>query len=118
MNRANTNGIDVYQTIADSLIASGKAEAGTMMGHPCLRRNGHFVATAGHDDDELIVKLTADRVQELIAAGTGQPFAPAGKTFREWVAIPAQHASTWASLIYEALEGALPPKDERRTLPR
>jgi hypothetical protein len=35
-----------------------------------------------------LVKLPQPRVGQLIAAGHGEPFAPAGRVFREWVAIP------------------------------
>jgi hypothetical protein len=102
MKRTAMIDVPEYQATADELIASGQAEAGTMMGHPCLRRNGAFFATAGHDADELILKLSAERVQELIADGAGEPFAPAGKTFREWVAIPREKAKAWPALIREA----------------
>ena len=73
-----------------------------MMGHPCLRVNGAFFATAGHANEELIVKLPAGRVDELIAQGVGQPFAPAGRRFREWVAIAAPDRALWQQLIAEA----------------
>jgi hypothetical protein len=96
------NEVPAYSAIADRLVAQGKAEIGTMMGHPCLRTGGAFFATAGHSGQELIVKLPVDRVRELIAAGVGEPFAPAGRTFREWVAVPHDHRRRWADLVEEA----------------
>jgi hypothetical protein len=102
MKRTADVAVPEYEAVAEELIASGQAEAGTMMGHPCLRRNGAFFATVGHDADELIVKLSAERVQELIAEGVGEAFAPAGKTFRAWVAIPRSKAEAWPALIREA----------------
>lgn len=39
---------------------------------------------------------------ELIAAGTGKPFAPAGRTFREWVVVGDRDPARWADLIDEA----------------
>jgi hypothetical protein len=41
-------------------------------------------------------------VQQLIAAGHGAPFAPAGRVFREWVAIPRPDRRRWHSLLAEA----------------
>jgi hypothetical protein len=94
--------VRLFWQVADPLIAAGHAEQGTMMGHPCLRVDGAFFATAGHDDEELIVKLPVTRVEELIAAGTGRPFAPAGRRFKEWVAIVDHDPDLWQHLVHEA----------------
>ena len=88
----------------DSLVADGHAEWGTLMGFPCLRTGGAFFATARHDRPELVVKLPAGRVGELIEAGTGHPFAPAGRTFKEWIAVPEASSESWISLLDEARE--------------
>ena len=61
---------------------------------------------AGMYDDEssrLVVKLPRDRVLELIETGTGEPFAPAGKVFREWVSITTVDRSLWQRLLAEAV---------------
>jgi hypothetical protein len=76
---------------------------GTMMGFSCLRVAGAFFASCDHRTGDLIVKLPSDRVQQLIAAGVGKPFAPAGRTFREWVLIGDRDQARWAALIDEAL---------------
>lgn len=86
----------------DALVAEGHAEWGTLMGFPCLRTGGAFFATARHDRPELVVKLPSGRVTELIEAGTGDPFAPAGRTFKEWIALPESSAGSWISLLDEA----------------
>ena len=66
------------------------------MGFPCLRVNGDFFTSTDHRTGELIVKLSKDRVQDLIQNGTGQPFAPAGLVFREWVLIKKiSDADSW-----------------------
>ena len=44
----------------------------------------------------------AARVEELIEADVGGPFAPAGRTFKEWVALPEGSATEWLSLLDEA----------------
>ncbi len=75
---------------------------GTMMGLPCLRVSGAFFASCDHRTGDLIVKLPRHRVQQLIQAGTGKPFAPAGRTFPEWVLIGDRDRARWAELIDEA----------------
>lgn len=74
----------------------------TMMGLPCVRVDGSFFASLDHRSGNLIVKLPTDRVSELIQDRTGLPFAPAGRTFKEWVAIPREDEETWSALITEA----------------
>ena len=74
-----------------------------MMGFPCLRVSSRFFASVDRRTGALVVKLPAARVQQLITSGEAEPFAPAGRTFREWAAIkPARH-TVWPSLIDEAL---------------
>ena len=58
------------------------------MRFPCLRANGNFFATCDHRTGDLIVKLPRQRVDKLIAAGDALPFAPAGRTFKEWASVP------------------------------
>ena len=95
-----------FWALADDLIAEGAVEEGTMMGHHCLRstRGGGFVATVERSSGDLVVKLPRKRVTELIDTGIGGTFAPAGKVFREWVAVSADHLERWESLIAESIE--------------
>jgi hypothetical protein len=74
-----------------------------MMGFPCLRVNGEFFASADHRTGDLIVKLPANQVEEMIDIGLGQPFAPAGRRFREWVLISDRDADRWTELMLKAL---------------
>ena len=74
----------------------------TIMGLPCLRAAGAFFAACDHRTGSLIVKLPRDRVRQLITAGLGKPFAPAGRAFCEWVVIDARDQVRWAALINEA----------------
>jgi hypothetical protein len=93
--------------VAEPFLATGRLVEGTMMGHQCLRTaagNG-FVATIERASGDLVVKLSKDRVVELIEAGDGRSFAPAGKVFREWVAItPDVSDERWGELIEESME--------------
>ena len=91
-----------FWSVAAPFLAHESIEKGTMMGFPCLRFAGTFFASADHRTGDLVVKLPAPRVQELIAEGTGQPFAPAGRTFREWVLIAERDAGMWEEMINEA----------------
>ncbi len=81
----------------------GVAE-GTLMGGRCMRVDGEFLAMYYGKEEALIVKLDEARVNQLIAAGVGQPFAPAKKVFRAWVAVPHQHVGQWAALMREGVE--------------
>lgn len=94
-----------FWALADDLIAEGSVEEGTMMGHHCLRstRGGGFVATVERSSGDLVAKLSRTRVEELIDAGIGAPFAPAGKVFREWVAVSIDRQDQWESLINESI---------------
>lgn len=74
-----------------------------MMGFPCLRVDGAFFASCEHRTGDLVVKLPRQRVEELINAGIGKPFAPAGRTFREWVLVDDRDEDRWVALIDEAL---------------
>jgi hypothetical protein len=74
-----------------------------MMGFPCLRIDGGFFATFDRKNGHAVVKLPAERVAELVATGAALPFAPAGRTFREWAAIPPSDSASWPGLLEEAL---------------
>jgi len=75
------------------------------MGHHCLRatRGSGFVATIERSSGNLVVKLPKDRVSGLIDSEQGLAFAPAGKVFSEWVAIPEYSAERWTELIEESI---------------
>jgi hypothetical protein len=90
-----------WQAAAPALAHDGVA-TGTMMGFPCLRLSGAFFASCDHRSGDLLVKLSRRRVEQLIEAGTGKPFAPAGRTFREWVLIDDRDQARWIKLIDEA----------------
>jgi hypothetical protein len=74
----------------------------TMMGFPCLRVDGKFFACVEPATGNLILKLPAERVNDLVKTGTGRPFAPNGRVFKEWVACPAPARESWTDLLNEA----------------
>jgi hypothetical protein len=66
-----------------------------------LRCAGKFFAFQRHDD--LVVKLPAERVSELLAMGVGRPFdAGRGRPMKQWVRIGIDNVATWAAFAAEA----------------
>ncbi len=92
----------LFWELAQQLLAEPGITQGTMMGYPCLRANGAFFACAERATGHLIVKLPAHRVSELTATSQALPFAPNGRTFREWAAFPAADPAEWQALLAEA----------------
>jgi len=93
---------DLFWRLAEALLADPTVTHGTMMGFPCLRANGNFLACVERATGNLIVKLPAERVDELVASGAGIPFAPSGRVFREWVAFAVPDDEQWTALLDEA----------------
>jgi hypothetical protein len=75
-----------------------------MMGFPCLRVDGKFFASFDRASGDLLVKVPAKRVDQLIAQGEGLAFAPAGRRFKEWVGIPLDAGDRWPAFLEEALQ--------------
>lgn len=93
---------DLFWELAEPLLANG-AEKSTMMGHPCLRIDGDFFASLERRTGDLIVKLPADRVSEMIEDGSAEPFAPAGRRFKEWALITDRDEARWEQLLQDAI---------------
>jgi hypothetical protein len=92
----------LFWRLAEALYTDPAVTRSTMMGFPCLRANGKFFACLEPATGNLVVKLPAARVVELVASGAGIPFAPNGKVFREWVAFPVPDEAEWSALLVEA----------------
>lgn len=96
---------ETFWDLAEPHMASGRLVEGTMMGHQCLRSaatNG-FVATVARATGNVVVKLPKTRVSELVDAGVGRAFAPAGKVFKEWVEVPDIDDELWDALLEESI---------------
>jgi hypothetical protein len=94
----------LFWQLAQQLLGEPGVTQGTMMGYPCLRADGAFFACVERTTGHLIVKLPAQRVSALVATGQALPFAPNGRTFREWAAFPAADPGEWRALLAEARE--------------
>jgi hypothetical protein len=105
----NTPAETLFWELIDELRADDpRVEDGTIMGGRCARVSGEFLALVDFKGSGLVVKLPRERVDALISAGTGQPFAPAGKVFREWIAIPDRNRRRWRTLLREGITFVAP----------
>ena len=97
---------DLYDELTDDLLYDPAMGRATMMGYPCVRLAGRFLASYDERAGRLVVKLPRERVTELVDNGQGDQFAPAGRTFREWVSIPTVDRELWQTLLAEAVDFA------------
>ncbi len=96
---------ELFWDIAKPMLLEGTAQKSTMMGFPCLRTaEGQFFASLEKESADMIIKAPAERVKELIANGVAQPFAPNGRTFKEWAKIVPVDRELWFDLIQEAFQ--------------
>jgi hypothetical protein len=83
-----TSGAALFWELVEPMYADPAVQRSTMTGLPCVRLYGRFFASLDRRTGALLVKLPAQRVAQLVTAGYGEPFAPAGRVFREWVGAP------------------------------
>jgi hypothetical protein len=96
-------GQERFARLVQPLLTRPGVASSTMMGLPCLRVDGRFFAACDRRTGSLLVKLSESRVTQLIDTGCAEPFAPSGRRFREWAAIPVALGRTWEPLADEAL---------------
>ena len=92
-----------YSEAVDALLSETGVEQSTMMKSPCLRYNGQFMAMMFDKEDALIIKVSPERVNELIASGKGMEFNFTKKRFKEWVLIPTEFEDEYENFIRESL---------------
>lgn len=92
-----------WSIVADLSADDPRIARGTIMGGPCARVAGEFLALVDFKGSGLVVKLPADRVQALVDEGVGRPFSPAGRVFREWVSVPEPDRARWTALLREGV---------------
>lgn len=94
----------LFWELADELQSEDdRVVEGTIMSGRCLRVGKEFLALADFKGSGMVVKLPKARVADLIESGVGLPFAPAGKVFKEWVAIPEPDRTLWRALLDEGV---------------
>jgi hypothetical protein len=111
MNQSTADQQALFWQLADELQREDpRVREGTIMNGRCLRVEDEFLALVDYKGSGLVVKLSKQRVAELIDAGVGQSFAPAGKVFKEWVSIPMFDRQGWLDLLRE---GVARPKTQK-----
>ena len=109
VGRAALSDEEVFWALVDELrLDDPRIEDGTIMGGRCARVAGEFLALVDFKGSGLVVKLPRSRVEELIATGVGQPFAPAGRVFGEWVSVPRRDRRRWRALLQEGVAFVAP----------
>jgi hypothetical protein len=82
-------------------LARKKVVAGKMFGMPILKTGGK--AFAGIAGDALVFKLPPDAVQASLRLKGAELFDPGmGRPMKEWVVVPASHATRWPGLADDA----------------
>lgn len=92
-----------YDQAINNLLREEGVEQSTMMKTPCLRYKGAFLTMMFDKEEALIIKVSPDRVNEIIAEGQGNEFNFTKKRFKEWVLIPLEFEEGYEAYIYEAL---------------
>jgi hypothetical protein len=75
----------------------------SIMNGRCLRAGKEFLALVDYKGSGLVVKLPRARVDALVEAGVGRPFAPAGRVFKEWLSVPKPDGRRWLRLLREGI---------------
>jgi hypothetical protein len=94
---------EMFAAVADRLVAENPGlEQARMFGNVGLRtESGKFAGFSR--GDELVVKLPADRVAELLSTGEGTVFdAGRGRPMREWVVLHPADESALERYLLEA----------------
>jgi hypothetical protein len=94
---------EIFDRVSERLVAEDPGlDRGRMFSSVGLRtENGKFCAFARRD--ELVVKLPAERVAELIAGGEGAIFdAGKGRPMKEWVRLQPRDETACMAYVLEA----------------
>ena len=95
-----------YALAINAILLEDGVEESTMMKSSCLRYRGSFLAMMFDKEDALIVKVSPERVNELVSSGEGMEFNFTKKRFKEWVLIPLEYQDDYEAYIREALNYA------------
>ena len=116
MDDVTTSPADRFQDLVDDLIGTDGVtppRGGSGFGRSALRFQGKIFAMFVRG--RLVVKLPAERVEALAAAGAGVHFdANKGTPMREWLSLDPESARPWLALATEALDFARRSRGARR----
>ncbi len=92
-----------FREIATRLLKEPDIEEGKAFQALALKTRGRIFAMLVND--ELVVKLPAERCAQLVEGGAARPFQSGRRTMREWVAVPYSSSAqpTWRALAQQAL---------------
>ena len=108
---------EAYARIVEDLDGEPGVATGRMFRSVGLHHETRYFALL--NDGRLVLKLPAERVAELVAAGAGEHFEPGpGRAMREWITLAEPGVDDWPGLVDEALAyaralGPKPPKKKR-----
>jgi hypothetical protein len=95
------NAAEIFEAVVEALEHDPKTDKGRGFGSDALKVGGKIFAM--EVKGELVVKLPKERVDELIAGGSGTRFDPGhGRLMKEWVAVPPSDPEEWIRLAEEA----------------
>src|SRR5213595_4133911 len=88
-----------YEAVVSEMMATSPATSGKMFGMPCLK-NSNGKAFAGYFEGTMVFKLGGASHAEALALPGARLFDPSerGRPMKEWVEVPAAHASWWLEL--------------------
>ncbi len=92
-----------YDDIVAELTATSPATASQMFGMPCLKCNGKTFA--GFHHGAMVFKLNGSSHAQALSLPGARLFDPSGQNrpMKEWVEVPADHATQWPRLAQAAL---------------
>ena len=91
-----------YEKVSNILGADGGVEVAKMFSQDCLRVGSKFFAMLFQS--ELVVKLSPDEVQAIVAKKQGRQFDPMkGRPMKEWVQVPLGKVD-WVALARRSME--------------
>src|SRR5437867_10735310 len=93
-----------YDLIADDLATRPNVARAKMFGMPVVKVNGN--AFMGYFKDSMTFKLTGNAHADALKLRGARLFDPSnmGRPMKEWVQVPATHASKWKQLAQRALK--------------
>jgi hypothetical protein len=96
-----------FDEIADDILAAnGDVERTQMMGMPAVKADGKLVCGWVRSEEAMVFKLPDPAIHAAALGLEGAHlFDPGGngRPFKEWVVVPAAHASEWPGLAGQAL---------------